>query len=388
MDEVTFSLAQCGPLDRVQARLGLTGPGRKGLVMRAVIWALVAWLPLLAMSLLMPRAQSPDSITFLHDIAVHVRLLVVIPLLILIEGSIGSRTQWVMTDFVASGVVVEADYPRFRSAVQGAEKMVQSFWAEGMLLAGTFAAVWLVSRALLADNAVFWYEEVTAAGTHLTWTGKWYIFVSSPLVCFLFVRWGWRYVVWSGFLRRVAKLNLRISRTHPDRSGGLAFIDIGHTAFAAISFAASCLVTAAAANRILYEGVRVRDYQPVIIGFIVLSIVLGLAPLFVFLAPLLRAKRIGLLEYGRFGSRYVQAFEEKWIGQDAKPNEDMLGSSDIQSLADLGGSYERLDNMRVIPFDRRTILVFATASALPILPLLFAVMNFKEMVSLIVKAMM
>lgn len=348
---------------------------------------LVAWLPLLALSLLLPRAQSPTSITFLHDIAAHVRFLIVIPLLVLIEGSIGVRTQMVIANFVASGLVGEEDFPRFRSAVRTAEKMAQSFWAEAVLLVLTIACVWLVGRTLVSDNAVFWYEEVTAAGTRLTWTGRWYMYVSTPLMVFLFVRWGWRYVVWSRFLRRTSKLGLRISRTHPDRSGGLAFINVGHTAFAAIALAASCMVSAAAANRILYEGVRVKDYQSVIIAFIVVSVILGLAPLFAFLPPLIKAKRLGLIEYGRFGSRYVQAFEEKWVRKDSKPNEPMLGSSDIQSLADLGGSYERLDNMRVVPFDRRTVLAFAFASAAPILPLLLTVMPLRDIVKLLVKAM-
>lgn len=387
MDEATFSLAPCGPIDRMQARLGLARPGARRLLARALLMGLIAWVPLLVMMLLVPRAQIATSITFFQDIAVYVRFLLVVPLLILIEGSIGARTQLVISDFVASGLVVEEDLPRFRSAVRTAERMAQSLWAEVALLILTVALVWLMSRGLAADNAVFWYEDVTAAGTRLTWAGRWYFFVSSPMVVFLFLRWSWRYLVWARFLRRISRLNLRISRTHPDRTGGLAFIDIGHTAFAAVSFAASCLVAAAAANRILYEGVHIKDYQSAIIGFVVLSVIVGLAPLFAFLPTLIRAKRLGLIEYGRFGSRYVNAFEEKWVRKDAKPNEPMLGSGDIQSLADLGGSYDRLDNMRVVPFDRRTIMAFAFASALPMLPLLLTVMNVRELVSLIVKAM-
>jgi len=252
----------------------------------------------------------------------------------------------------------------------------------------TFAFVWLMSQSLVHDKAVFWYEEVTATGTHLSWVGRWYMFVATPMMVFLFVRWGWRYIVWARFLRRTAKLNLRISHTHPDRCGGLAFIDIGHTAFAAIAFAASCMVAAAAANRILNEGAHIKDYQSVIIGFVVVSVAVGLAPLFAFLPTLVRAKRAGLIEYGRFGSRYVQAFEEKWVRSGAKPKEPMLGSSDIQSLADLGGSYERLDKMRVVPFDRRTAFAFASASAAPMVPLLLMVMPLREIVTLLFKTMM
>jgi hypothetical protein len=388
VDEATFSLAPCGPIDRIQEKIGLARPGMKHLLGRGVLMGLIAWLPLVVMTLLIPRAQSPTSITFLQDIAAHVRFLVVIPLLVVIEASIGARTNMVISDLVPSGLVIEEDLPRFRSAVQSAGKMAQSNWAEAALLVITAACVWIASRSLVSDNAVFWYEDVTATGTHLSWMGRWYMFVSTPLMVFLFLRWGWRYFVWARFLRRTSKLNLRISHTHPDRSGGLAFVNVGHTAFAAVGFAASCMVAAAASNRILYEGAHLKDYQSVIIGFIVVSVVLGLAPLFAFLPTLVRAKRRGLIEYGRFGSRYVQAFEEKWVRSDAKPKEPMLGSSDIQSLADLGGSYERLDNMRVVPFDRRTAFVFAFASAAPVLPLLLMVMPLREIISLLLKTMM
>lgn len=385
MDDVTFSLTPCGPFDRIQAKLGFIRPDSSRLMARAVIIALVAWLPLGAMSLFMPNDSA--AITFFHDIVAHVRFLVVIPLLILVEGSIGPRTQMVISDFARSGLVAEADWPRFQSVVRKAQKLAASFWVEAFIMLGTVACVWLVSRELASDQAVFWYEEVTPEGTRLTWTGRWYMFVSSPIVMFLFARWGWRYFVWSWFLRKMSRLGLQISRTHPDRAGGLAFVNIGQTAFAAISFAASCVLAAAGANRIFYEGGTFKDYQSVIAGFVVLSVLLGLAPLLTFLRPLIIAKRKGIMEYGRFGSRYVRAFEEKWLREGVTPDEPMLGSGDIQSLADLGGGYERLDKMSVVPFDRRTLLAFAIAAALPMLPLLLTEMNLRDMVKVIVKAM-
>ncbi len=387
MSDVTLNLTPCGPIDRIQAKLGLAHPGGKKLVMRAALIGLIAWLPLAVMTLVMPRAEDVTSVSFFRDVAAHIRFLIVIPLLIVIETSIGSRTLMVVANLATSGIVSEDDLPRLRTAAKRADRWADSFWVEALLLVGTFASVYFMSRGLVADNAQFWYEEAAAGGMRLTWPGRWYMFVSSPIVAFLFVRWSWRYIVWSRFLQRTSRLNLRLSRTHPDCAGGLAFINVGHTAFAAVGFAASCVVAAAGANRILYEGAHIRDYQSVIIGFIVASVAIGLAPLFTFLVPLLKAKRIGLVEYGRLGNRYVQAFEEKWLGKKA-PNEPMLGSADIQSLADLGGSYERLDRMRVVPFDRRTVMTFAVASALPMFPLLLTVMNVREIVTFVAKAML
>ena len=58
----------------------------------------------------------------------------------------------------------------------------------------------------------------------------------------------------------------------------------------------------------------------------------------------------------------------------------LLGSGDIQSLADLGNSYGLVQSMRIIPvtFDVARQIVFATLA--PIAPLLLTMMPLKELV--------
>jgi hypothetical protein len=193
--------------------------------------------------------------------------------------------------------------------------------------------------------------------------------------------------MWSWFLNRVSRLDLRIACSHPDCAGGLGFVNIGQMSFAAISLAASCVLAAAGANRILYEGMRLSGYQAIIIAFIVLSAAFGLVPLLTFVRPLLRAKWTGVFRYGQFGTRYVQSFEHKWLEKHPHTDEPMLGSGDIQSLADLGGSFDRVDRMRVVPFDRRTVAAFVFAAGAPMLPLVLTVMPLKEIAKLLIKAM-
>ena len=72
-------------------------------------------------------------------------------------------------------------------------------------------------------------------------------------------------------------------------------------------------------------------------------------------------------------------------GGDSK--EQLLGTSDIQSLADIGGSFERVDHMKVMPFDRRTVMAFAFSAAAPMLPLLLTVMPLSDVIRFLLKAM-
>ena len=63
-------------------------------------------------------------------------------------------------------------------------------------------------------------------------------------------------------------------------------------------------------------------------------------PLLVFAPQLAQAKRTGLREYGTLAERYVREFDAKWLRGGAPAGEPLVGSADIQSLADLGNSFE------------------------------------------------
>ena len=57
----------------------------------------------------------------------------------------------------------------------------------------------------------------------------------------------------------------------------------------------------------------------------------------------------------------------------------MLGSADIQSLADLSSSYEMVQSMRITLISRDSILTFAGAIVAPILPLALTMMPLEEL---------
>jgi hypothetical protein len=97
-------------------------------------------------------------------------------------------------------------------------------------------------------------------------------------------------------------------------------------------------------------------------------------PLCCFFRRLVEVKQRGLLEYGRLATSYVQAFDGKWLRRGAPPGETILGTADLQSLADLGNSFDIIRSMRFVPMARSQIILVAVSTALPMLPLvLFAV---------------
>jgi hypothetical protein len=91
-------------------------------------------------------------------------------------------------------------------------------------------------------------------------------------------------------------------------------------------------------------------------------------------------KQRGLLEYGAFASSYTRAFEAKWLRAGAPSNEALLGTADLQSLADLGNSFSVIREMRIVPIAWRQIVLLAASSAVPLLPLLLIVFPLDELI--------
>jgi hypothetical protein len=71
-----------------------------------------------------------------------------------------------------------------------------------------------------------------------------------------------------------------------------------------------------------------------------------------------------------FAASYVKDFDKKWLSQNAKREEPLLGTADLRSLADLGNSINVVRNMNWVPLSTRTLAHMALIALLPMLPLL------------------
>jgi hypothetical protein len=94
-----------------------------------------------------------------------------------------------------------------------------------------------------------------------------------------------------------------------------------------------------------------------------------------------------LQDYGQLASRYVQEFEGKWIHAGASGEEELLGSGDIQSLADLGNSYAVVQDTRLVPFRLKDATRLAVAAAAPLLPLGLTIFSLEELLEWLIKVL-
>jgi len=377
-----FSLVLGGPTYQFFRKSHLAGDALEMLYRRLIIITLLAWLPLLLLSTISSSTGSVGRLSFFHDVEVHVRFLVALPVLIAAELIVHSRIRPVVHRFVERRIVILQDLPRFERAINSAVSFRNSIPIElGLLLLVYTLGLWLW-RSRIAIVAPTWYA-LPGGRWHLTPAGVWYVFVSIPILQFLLLRWYLRLIIWFRFLWQVSRIDLNLVPTHPDRCAGLAFLGRSAYAFGPVLFAQGAMLAGLVAARVLYRGESLTSFKLQIGGFIVFFVVAILGPLVMFTPRMARAKRKGLADYGLLAQRYVESFEQKWVL--GHPAEQLLGSADIQSLGDLGNCYAVVSEMRSIPFGLQDITRLAVATAAPLLPLMLTIFSPEELIMRVIK---
>jgi hypothetical protein len=383
-----FSLVLGGPLYQLSLRSGLIKPPFGNLSWRIAVITAMAWLPLVPLTLLSSRFAGGVPVPFLYDFEVHARLLFALPLMVLAELIVYVRMRAITAQFLERHIVTEQLRPAFSAIITSAMRLRNSISAEVALLALVIAAgpwLWLETVALRSDT---WYATVTNSGPAYTASGRWYGFVSVPLFQFVLLRWYYRLFIWCRLMLQVARLDLNLVPTHPDRCCGLGFLGNVAFAFAPLLMAHSALISGFIANRIVHEGVTLPEYKIELIAMTALLLAIVLGPLCVFTPKLNRARRAGLRTYGRLASDYVAGFAQKWTEGPTALREPLLGSADIQSLADLDNSFAIVKEMRLAPFSRETVMQFVVIIALPLAPLVLTMFSLEELLKRLISVLL
>jgi hypothetical protein len=386
VEEATdLSLVLGGPLYQAYLRCRLARPPIELLTRRIIVFVLITWVPLAVLSAVEGRAVGGVAVPFLEDLGAHVRFLVVLPLLMAAEVIVHRRITRLVKVFTARGLVAPEDEPRFNEAVTGARRWRNSTMVEVMLLVLSFTVGFWLWRRHVAMHAQMWYTP-GPDGAPFTMAGYWYAFVSLPLFRFLMYRWQFRMFVWYRFLWKVSRIPLRLNALHPDRSGGLRFLDTAPFVFLPVLLAPTALLAAEIGDRILHLGAKLPQFQLDIAVVLISVLLLVYLPLMFFVMPLCETRWKGRRDYGNFGARYVADFQEKWIrGKAGAESGAELGTGDIQSLADLSNSFEVVRTMSIVPFAFKSVLCLGVLVLLPLAPLLFTMMPVDEMIDRLIK---
>jgi hypothetical protein len=370
-----FSLILGGPLYQLLRRAHLSGDALELLTRRVAVLSLLTWLPLLVLSVAEGHAWGDSvKLPFLFDVDVNARFLLALPLFVVAEIVVHQRMRPVVAAFVKRGLIPDAGRAQFDAAIAAAMRLRNSIPAEVLLIALVYGiGVLVVWRNSAAIDVATWYAQAGGGRLQPTWAGWWFGLVSLPVFQFILFRWYFRLVIWARFLWHVSRIDLQLMPTHPDRAGSLGFLSIITQAFAPLLAGQGVLLAGVIANKIFYAGAKLVDFKMEIFALVAVMLFFVVSPLLVFVPLMARARRAGLSEYGGLAQRYMREFDHKWLRGGARPEEPLLGSADVQSLADMGNSFEVVKQMKLVPFGKEMLVQLAVISLLPVAPLILTV---------------
>ncbi len=371
-----------GPLQRLGCRLGLVRG--KNTFWVGVVLGLLAWGVLVVLALLQGVG---DKLFSLSVIGVHVRLLVAIPLFFLCESWVGPRMAEFMCDLVRFGVVPESGRAALGDVIRRVDRLKDSWLAEIVFLLVVVGVVFFervgVIPGVTGNSGMLLTGNREGKGMLLGW----YLWFCLPLFRFLLIRWYWHLMLWWYLLWQVQRLDLHLVPTHPDHAAGLGYLEVVQEHFAVLVVALSAVMAASIAEGLSLGVMAFESLYRQIPVFLVLIAVMFIGPLFIFSGKLWNCRVNGWRHYMGMGSRYVNGFNKKWILGENPTSEPLLGTPDLQSLADLTNSVTVVRDMQWVPASRRLFLILAAAAILPMLPLVFFKYPVSDVASKLFQAM-
>ncbi len=364
--EARFAEIADDALSRAQRAVGLIpGNGGSGLGRRIALAVALTWLPLVAYAI-WQRRFLPGTVAepLLQHFGVHARFLLALPLLFVAEATIRNSLRVSLPQFSSGGLITDADLPAFRAILERASGLRTS----------PIAFVSIITLAVLA-SVIGWYR---ADDFHeLTWDAPadqgvhfgvyWFSFVSRPIFVMALLAWVWRLGIVGWAFARIARLDLALVATHPDRAGGLGFLERTTAGLTPLFLAISVPIAGRWAHEAAYHGLDLRTLMAPAAALLLLNMAIAVAPMLTFAPRLLALRLGGLARWGALLAEHGRLVERRWLRRETVDDDALLAAPELGPVADTAAIYETVRGLRIAPVARGTLLAPLVATAIPLI---------------------
>ena len=350
-----------GPVYRAGRRLHLV-MGLSNTVPMGFVTGISLWLALMVAAAFNGLAGSMFAVPVL---SFHVRALIVLPLLFVCETWLDPQVGAAIRALKQSHVIPVEEQPALLAFIARVTRWKDSALPDVICFVITLL-LWSVEVRLPRFGADATIRPGMGALDHPGMIALHFALVVT-VFRFVLLRFLWRLALWWICLFRLSRFKLRLVPSHPDRAGGLGQLELVQFQFLPLVGALSMFVAATYAEELAKGSVSFSVVYSAAATSILAGMIVVFAPLLIFAPALKRSREAGYAAYMIFASRYVNAFEQRWIATGSE--EDLLGTGDIQSLADLSNSVGVVRQMRMIPAGPILLIQTVVVALAPMLPL-------------------
>ncbi len=380
-----FSLVKGGLIYNLTSIIRKNSNPKRGLLNTAFALSFITWVPLAIMALFYDTLIDDDTtISFFEDFVVHVRFLLVIPFLIVIEHLVDKT----FIDYIkiTDNIIPNIQQERYNKLVAQLVSLTTSYLPEIIVLVIYYISIFTSPDIISTEDTGRNY--LTYSGTNTLNIAGWYNFlIGIPIFLLVMFRWLWRWIVWFYSMVRISYFKLYLDPLHADKMAGLGYLNLVPLTFSFILTAPSAMLSAEIGIHIIYDGASFMSYSQEILFYVFLSPIILYSPLLVFMPKLINARNEGIIKFGNLIRVHNHDYAAKWIDVKQNNKEAVLGTMDNSSLADINGSYSPIEETKIIPVDLMAVARSFIMNVIPYIPLVFTYYSVAELFKLMLTSM-
>lgn len=370
---------------RLFRRLRLAPARGLGAGRRALLFAALTWLPIVTWAAIAKHLVDTDAgEPLLRHFGVHVRCLIAIPLFIFAETGLHRTAKLMVTQFLTGGAVPPSQRAAFERSLSDVRRLGSSSLPWVFVLGATLAALFL-EPPHVDEDAYSW--AISSSGA-LGFGGWWYAYVARPVFVGLLLGWLWRMALMTYWFWRVARLDLSLVPSHPDRSGGLSFVEKLPVAFAPVTLALSAVISSRWAHQIAYHGAELKSFAVPAAVFAILWTLFALLPLLAFAPTLLKLRARAIPAYAFLVGEQGRLVYRRWIQRETVEDAPLLEAPEIGPVTDANSMYEAVKQMGIAPIGKATLGAVLVPIALPMIAVVAIQIPLKKLLLDLVKAVL
>jgi hypothetical protein len=350
-----FRIGEGGLLRRFEIKTHLTR-----LWVQILISLAVTWVPVMLLGII-HQLVTGEREPLIRLPAVHVRLLVAVPVLLTLDHVFPRISRIVIHQLVTQSFVPDSARPRLEALLRKATRMADAVLPEFLI---ALLGICMGAATLTGHVAIGGLGQAPRTAGQI-----WYSLADWPFVQFLLWRSMWRWLIWARIVIGISKIELNLVPTHPDRMGGIRFIRWPSMTYCALLlFVVSSALSAEWGARFTWAA-TFAGFKPFLAAFAVVGGTIAFGPLLFFTPQMGRARLRGLIESDRLASDQNRQFGERWVAADGA--RDFLQAPDVQSLNNLIQMYrETVLRMRYVLVEKYDVLWLLVATLVPVIPVM------------------
>jgi hypothetical protein len=265
----------------------------------------------------------------------------------------------------------------FQAATRSFARLCRNPFTDVVCMTAALFSTWLLLRG---QNALglprdAWWTVSTGAGIQRSVSG-WLIFlIWNQFFPYIGYRAASKVLFWTVFLRRFARMRLRLNAAHPDGTAGLAFLGVLQSKFGVLLFAYGIWVAGNTFQLTVVEGIPFSNYivWSMVVLYMAVSPILFLMPMLTLTTCLRNLKAESLVRFGGLSIATLSRLEHL-------PKSATRRASKMPEVAmeDLSIAYDNVRRMRVVPMDLRSVMDLLAWAGAPMVPLILRFVPWPE----------